>query len=324
MNRCHYCDYANKSISNLNRHLTVKHKRDHQCTSCEYSTDLLENLADHLLSVHLEENQKEVDPLLVDSIEIKVEPDMTEGVKKKYNYWSEFDKATFMKIIHAEENGKFARALADPKFNKQKNWTYFRKHWAIIHRLFIAEAQWPTLSLVNMKEAYYRFIKKGSEQEKEDVFSVQGSTGYTCFLCEFESDSVTEETEHYRNEHHLGDNRYSCNKCIFVGSLNNLKKHVNAKHNITKSFGEPMDEEDLDCDRCEYSAGSQADLKEHEEAVHQGGYPCDWCSDVFSDAHLLKKHLKTDHKDVRLQCGLCDFRTTWSGYLVRHAKDHEG
>ena len=52
---------------------------------------------------------------------------MTEGVKKKYNYWSEFDKATFMKIIHAEENGKFARALADQKFNKQKNWTYFRK-----------------------------------------------------------------------------------------------------------------------------------------------------------------------------------------------------
>lgn len=40
--------------------------------------------------------------------------------------------------------------------------------------MFIAEAQWPTLSLVNMKEAYYRFIKKGSEQEKEDVFSVQG------------------------------------------------------------------------------------------------------------------------------------------------------
>lgn len=52
---------------------------------------------------------------------------MKEEIKKTRHTWSELNKTILLKIIHAEENGRFARALADTSVNKQKNWTYFKK-----------------------------------------------------------------------------------------------------------------------------------------------------------------------------------------------------
>ena len=62
------------------------------------------------------------------------------------------------------------------------------------------------------------------------------------------------------------------------------------------------------CDKCEYSATSQNNLREHIENKHEGvKYPCDICEFAASSVIYLKRHVEIKHEEVRYLCDKCEF-----------------
>lgn len=69
---------------------------------------------------------------------------------------------------------------------------------------------------------------------------------------------------------------------------------------MTATGHEPPEFECIDCDRY---FGSQQAVNQHMDALdHWGGYPCDDCSDTFSDEKNLREHEEVKH----FYCSPCD------------------
>ena len=92
--------------------------------------------------------------------------------------------------------------------------------------------------------------------------------------------------------------RYPCDKCEYNATEeNDLKRHFESKH---KWVSYP-------CVKCEYYATSQRYLREHIKNKHEGvKYPCDKCEFSSTTVMSLKGHIASIHEVVKYLCDKCE------------------
>ena len=60
------------------------------------------------------------------------------------------------------------------------------------------------------------------------------------------------------------------------------------------------------CDKCEYKATKEGNLKKHVELKHEGFcYYCDQCEYKAKEAGTLKRHISTKHEKA---CNQCEYK----------------
>ena len=81
-----------------------------------------------------------------------------------------------------------------------------------------------------------------------------------------------------------------CDKCEYKASRqDNLRRHTQAVHNGIKYF----------CELCECHAITEGDFKKHKESIHKGvKYSCDQCEHQKTQKKRLKKHKQSDHEEM--------------------------
>ena len=88
--------------------------------------------------------------------------------------------------------------------------------------------------------------------------------------------------------HRLNFHIIFANQIVFTGFLGNLVRHYESIHEGIKRFH---------CDVCDRNFTQLAQLKSHNESVHQGiRYRCDFCSREFSIKGELTRHKKRVHE----------------------------
>ena len=72
------------------------------------------------------------------------------------------------------------------------------------------------------------------------------------------------------------------------------------------------------CDKCEYEATKQDQLKRHKQNKHEGfRYPSDQCEYIASTQSFLISHKKFKHDGIRYPCDQCNYSTIQLSALKR-------
>jgi uncharacterized Zn-finger protein len=77
-----------------------------------------------------------------------------------------------------------------------------------------------------------------------------------------------------------------------------------------------------DCDVCDYSSYTRAQVETHSNTVHLGkkNFKCDICDKAFSEKGHLNVHVNSLHKKLtRHTCDLCDYSSYQRANLERHS-----
>ena len=101
--------------------------------------------------------------------------------------------------------------------------------------------------------------------------------------------------EHIQLENHYAK-RYSCNKCDFRATRqDNVKKHIEFVHEGSRQFS---------CNHCDKAYMDNAELKKHVQGFHEkdkGWNKCNICQKNFYGKCGLKRHIKPDREGEKLQ-----------------------
>ena len=118
---------------------------------------------------------------------------------------------------------------------------------------------------------------------------------FTCKLCPFQTNSMTNLKNHEKNAQHMtkGDNiEYICEECGTECSTEIELNIHNTKH-ITEHT----------CSHCGSGLSSMNDLKRHIINIHNI-YICEYCGFLFNGEADLRVHEPTHYKNICEFCGL--------------------
>lgn len=138
---------------------------------------------------------------------------------------------------------------------------------------------------------------------------------YQCDVCEKFFNVESALIVHKRK--HTGEKPHTCDQCgrMFsqIGNLN--------RHKITHTDYKPYQ-----CETCEKRFNRLDLLKAHEKihAMRENGFPCNFCTEVFSLMQDLKSHKKTAHPVLR--CKSCKSKfydpVQFEKHMKAHRRDH--
>ncbi|XP_030644359.1 zinc finger protein 516 [Chanos chanos] len=157
-------------------------------------------------------------------------------------------------------------------------------------------------NVINGEETTKR-RKKGVKKEK--LVSEGSKQSFQCSLCRKKLFSQAELEQHMQEIHKV----FNCQLCSFEASQEDqLLAHVEKVHSSEEGATTP---EGLTVD----GAG------EENEGV-RGNFPCGQCDQVFTQAWLLKTHMKKHQGSLDHGCRICGrrFREPW--FLRSHMKTH--
>ena len=154
-----------------------------------------------------------------------------------------------------------------------------------------------------------------NELEKHKVTAHMGEKKYSCFACDFKSNSEAHMIKHYTLKHEgklMRGGKYACKHCDYEAKEDrSLKTHQRAKHEgIT-----------FDCDLCDYKAGYASQVKSHKLDKHEGiKYECDECEWKTNTKGKLSSHKNVIHQGLRISCEEpeCDSQFTTQGAMKGH------
>ena len=184
---------------------------------------------------------------------------------------------------------------------------------------------------------------------RHDELKRHNFSNHLCVICGFKTESRQDLIKHQQNSHKL-----KCNECEFeVATREKLKKHVEIRHsgnrfdcNVcefsssnatglllhqTRKHADPVREPILlpspsevkhVCNHCKNVYNSMTYLNMHIQAVHaKARYNCRFCDLYTPSLQLLNEHKKNEHADdLKINCDMCEFKTTNRGDLERHRR----
>lgn len=171
---------------------------------------------------------------------------------------------------------------------------------------------------------------------------------FRCVLCEFQTDSINDITEHLNSQHDQ-DYRFKCEKCgkgfhVFSWFLEHDNFHTGARPFecmfCGKSFPysryltaheNSMHREEMtgvpqvhECAICKKQYQHKNSLKLHMN-MHTGNVAiCDICGKTLSSNEKLKFHLRTHTGYKPFGCSYCEKSFTKKPILVEHERTHTG
>ena len=127
-------------------------------------------------------------------------------------------------------------------------------------------------------------------------------------------------------DHQLTHSDVKVWKCEFPGCLIRLKSKKNLKRHALIHETAPEDRKHYRCEfnSCDYKFNSKSNLKAHVAAKHTPqrarNFQCSLCPKSFFGAHVLKTHIRTHVKELKLSCRYCSFSTYSEPSLVVHMR----
>jgi len=107
-----------------------------------------------------------------------------------------------------------------------------------------------------------------------------------------------------------------CSQCgLVIGSKHLLTKHMKIVHSMIRKF---------ECTYCGYITEALHHFKRHVDSQHYNvKFPCDRCDSSFASRDHLNRHIKIVHDKIRAyQCDDCPFAAKRNGQLKKHKEMH--
>ena len=182
------------------------------------------------------------------------------------------------------------------------------KHMKKEHRpKIVAQQQQSTCSMCDWKGTKQRLNphKKSSHGE-----------GHKCENCGKVFQRLDHLTKH-NNAVHLGI-KFPCDQCDYKATTpGSLRTHKRSLHEGQK----------VPCTQCEHKAFDIGSLSKHVKTVHLGekSHACDKCNFKASSNSNLKAHIHRSHTLLvkSFKCAECSFTTTYNVYLTKHMNAHK-
>ena len=136
---------------------------------------------------------------------------------------------------------------------------------------------------------------------------------FNCPQCGKLLTSIGHVSRHTNNIHKAI--KHTCNICLreFIQASTKIL-HMRAAHKNNKKFT---------CSICKFQSSYAANLKQHEQSVHQGvKHNCQICGHVISTRSDLTKHIQIKYEGKKFQCAICsvEYSTPEVLYLHRQSK----
>ena len=99
---------------------------------------------------------------------------------------------------------------------------------------------------------------------------------FNCAECQFKTNSKSNLGEHIKRSHLDMKYVYYCSLCDY-SSMDKLwtTKHMTSSHGVKQNIRKVLEKLNFKCSACEKSFSKKEHLKEHQEALHEGGlFPC--------------------------------------------------
>ena len=143
-----------------------------------------------------------------------------------------------------------------------------------------------------------------------------------CLVCKKDFKQSRSLMNHYQADHngvpeeYEGRVKFHCHPCKETGlSLEEMKKHIDAKHNNTEKDEATTSEKAPLCSECNQDFSNEGYLLQHYKIVHKGIPPgmknrkqfiCEQCGEIYLSQLTLQNHTKRVHSQCE-ECGCeCD------------------
>ena len=133
---------------------------------------------------------------------------------------------------------------------------------------------------------------------------------YACDKCDYKSKWNYCVKSHIKSIHE-NIRSYACDKCDYKAKRNDhVRTHMKSVHNTPQ----------YECDVCYHKFSLPSSLKKH-KLTHNGiTFPCNHCTQQFTQQHNLKLHIESIHNGTKYDCPQCDQQFTAKKNLSRHLR----
>ena len=122
---------------------------------------------------------------------------------------------------------------------------------------------------------------------------------FKCTECDFAHAMARGLKGHMRSAHANEEDLKICHICFYKASSNqNLKKHIEAKHEKVKNF---------ECPQCDHKFYAKATMVRHIQTYHSETkpYTCEQCGKSFKIVNKLNIHIRLVHEGKKHSCEFC-------------------
>ena len=136
------------------------------------------------------------------------------------------------------------------------------------------------------------------------------TTEYFCEFCDYKSKLKYSVKSHTQSIHE-NKRSYACDKCNYIAKRkDHVRTHIKTVHDIPKYV----------CDICNHKFSLPCSLKKH-RLTHTGlKFPCNHCSQQFTQHYNLKLHIESIHNGLKYDCPQCAQQFTAKKNLSRHLR----
>jgi hypothetical protein len=171
------------------------------------------------------------------------------------------------------------------------------------------------------------YVGQGTSHVKRHIKTVHlGIKDIMCDQCNWVT-ALKADLKRHKKTVHCGPGpvnaKQVCPHCGYLAPIAAaLKRHISAVHYLVKDFK---------CDQCDYATAYKNSLKRHMESASHGKdalksirsepkvVECSHCDYVGGSAHLVGRHFKAVHRQVKdFLCDQCDYATSYKHALKRH------
>ena len=317
--KCNGCQFATTTTENLKEHKKSSHEIErqdkenivflHSCISCNFKTNDYSSLLEHTANNHL------------------IHPELS---KKKSMIFCTICNDKFDGEGGLKEHTESHHAQLECKACEQKFSSELALEWHLEteHEEDILNA--PDSKKESNKNVHIpTSTQVNIEEPPKSTGVAEMPAAIPCPFCQLLSKNTDALKTHIENIHFAKEDNKSdgddisvkgkdtcskCSNCNFVGSEDELVKHVRSKHKII-----------LTCKDCGNKFPDMLTLENHIQAKHPTEpFPCESCGLVLGNFPLLQEHMKSTHSPILLNCHCCDYSATdKEGLQIHFMEAHE-